>query len=98
MAVLVVYFSKSNKDSSRSLGFFNRIGKITLDIYLIHWFFLPHLEIPGITNERIIKVQLVLASAIAYVIVRICEVVSCTLRFSGFIAKYALGAKNKKNE
>lgn len=96
--VLLIYFSKNDVAVAEKPGrrYFNRIGKISLDIYLIHWFFLPRLVIPGITDDKIFIIQLFVASAIAYFIVKICEVVSSTLRFSDFISRYALGVKNNK--
>jgi fucose 4-O-acetylase-like acetyltransferase len=71
------------------------IGKRTLDIYLIHWFFIPYLpqigELLSIGNNVVL--ELVIGLGLSLIVVSLCLIVSNILRTSPILAKYLFGAK-----
>lgn len=71
------------------------IGKRTLDIYLLHYFFLPYMPQLGsiLFAEKNIAIELVVVGALSLVVVGLCLVVSNILRTSPILAKYLFGAK-----
>ena len=71
------------------------IGKRTLDIYLLHWFFLPVWSQLGdfFSNGKNIALELTLGGGISLLVIGICLVVSNILRTSPILAKYLFGAK-----
>lgn len=87
-----VFFEQSNY-LSNGLKF---IGRRTLDIYLLHFFFiqniltwiLPYLQInPSPTLE------LIIALILSFLVIGLCLFLSSILRVSPFIAKYLFGSK-----
>lgn len=90
------YFAK-NCRISRIMQF---AGSRTLDIYLLHYFFLPQWEsyknlfFPD-GSESIIS-ELVLISLIAVVIMAVCLLSSICLRKSPILAKYLFGILSKR--
>lgn len=70
------------------------IGKRTLDIYLLHYFFLPS-ELPFlkgiITNDSSATVCLFTTFTIALAVVAVCLLTSSVLRLSPFVAKWVFG-------
>lgn len=91
------YFEKENY-VSRS---FLLVGQRTLDIYLIHYFFLPTLEIfsPYINSNKMFIVQLIISFSLSVLIVALCLLISNIVRINDACAYYCFGSKNeKKNE
>ena len=71
------------------------IGKRTLDIYLLHWFFLPVLPQLGnvLSDGKNMALELLLGGGLSLVVVGLCLVISNVLRTSPMLAKYLFGAK-----
>lgn len=75
----------------RSLQF---IGRRTLDIYLLHYFFLPKMTAVGAyfqTNRHNFILDTTASLAIALVVVGFCVITSQLLRVSPFFKKYLFG-------
>ena len=86
------YFAK-DKIIGRSLQY---IGTRTLDVYLIHYLFLPHnLNIVGnfLKTYNNPTIEFMLSSWIAIFVVGICLVISNCIRTSPILAKVLLGVK-----
>ena len=85
----------SNTKVGRALQY---IGKRTLDIYLLHFFFMPHLPQVGrmLENGNNVILELTFGIGISLLIIGICLVVSNILRTSTILAKYLFGAKGSK--
>lgn len=73
------------------------IGKRTLDIYLLHYFFLPSLPCVAafLSQKENVVFELLLVLSCSLLVVGICLVVSNVLRTSGFLAQYLFGAKKQ---
>ena len=71
------------------------IGKRTLDIYLLHYFFLPYIPQLGklLSDGRNAVLELAIGGGLSLLVVMICLVVSNILRSSPILAKYLFGAK-----
>lgn len=76
------------------------IGKRTLDVYLIHYFFLPYLppqigEILSAGSKYCnnVVLELVIGGGLSLIVVGLCLIVSNILRTSPILAKYLFGAK-----
>ena len=70
------------------------IGRRTLDIYLLHYFFLPKLPMVGEffrVNRHNFILDTTAALAVALVVVAFCVVTSQLLRVSPFLKKYLFG-------
>ena len=84
----------SDKKIGRSLQY---IGKRTLDIYMLHYFFLPYLpqvgEILRKGNNAIL--ELALGLGVSLIVIGVCLVVSNVLRTSPILAKYLFGVRSK---
>lgn len=87
------YFATDGRISS-SIKF---IGRRTLDIYLIHFFFLPDLSSHAswILPENQVLAQLCIGGGIAVVIIGLCLLCSQLLRTSDLLAHYLLGKKRQ---
>jgi peptidoglycan/LPS O-acetylase OafA/YrhL len=75
----------------RSLQF---IGRRTLDIYLLHYFFLPKMTAVGAyfqTNRHNFILDTTASLAIALIVVGFCVITSQLLRVSPFFKKYLFG-------
>lgn len=83
----------SDKNIGRALQY---IGKRTLDIYLLHYFFLPgympQLGCMFCTGKHVV-LELVIGCVISLIVVGLCLVVSNILRTSPILSKYLFGAK-----
>ncbi len=80
---------------SRSSSF---VGKRTLDIYLIHWFFIPDLtNWYQIASDKVDLsnsiIELAIVIAISFYIIVLCLLFSSILRSSSSLGHYLLGAK-----
>lgn len=69
------------------------VGRRTLDIYLIHYFFLPEMSVAGQYLESNMLLTTLAAVGLAVVIVALSLAVSSLLRCSPFLAHYLFGAK-----
>ena len=70
------------------------IGRRTLDIYLLHYFFLPKLPMVGAffkVNRNNFILDTTASFAVAFLIIGFCIVVSQLLRVSPFLKKYLFG-------
>lgn len=69
------------------------VGRRTLDIYLLHFFFMPYRNpIHGLDSQMFV-VQLLVATAMSVVVVALCLAISRVIRMSSFLGHYLLGAK-----
>ena len=85
------YFDQNNRIVSISLF----VGRRTLDIYLLHYFFLPDLMCFRewlIPDERMLM-QLVAAGFLSCLVISLCLLVSEIIRTSNFLGHYLFGAK-----
>lgn len=88
------YFNQDNK-TSRLLCF---IGRRTLDIYMLHYFFLPPMQFMHqyIANSNMLILQLAIGLALTACIIAVCLILSNLLRSSDFLASWLFGVKPKK--
>lgn len=95
---MVLLFSKNEQVFSqqttvgRTLQF---IGRRTLDIYLIHYFFLSNMGVLGTYLKSNILSTTLSATLLAAVVVMLSLAVSAILRLSPFLAHYLFGVKYK---
>ena len=98
MVVFCFFFSKRfffDKESMVS-NIFQYVGRRTLDIYLIHFFFLPHMEYLKkwmLPNE--ILIQVALTTLLSIIIICLCLLVSEVLRTSNTLSLYLFGVRKK---
>lgn len=98
--ILVIYgYFKKNQDSfssdtqiGKALQF---IGRRTLDIYMLHYFFLPSLPQIGtfLKSSPNIIIEISLCSLVSIIIILCCIALSSVLRTSDFIEYYLFGKK-----
>lgn len=71
------------------------IGKRTLDIYLLHFFFIPHIPQVGqlLKQGNNATLELTFGGGISLLVIGLCLVVSNIIRTSPILAKYLFGAK-----
>ena len=100
LCVLILFTSKTDYFDTtaypaRILRF---IGRRTLDIYMLHYFFLPHLQWLGkyISEPSMTAVQILISATIAIVIVAICLAFSNLIRSSDFLSQWLFGSKPHK--
>lgn len=76
------------------------IGKHTLDIYLLHYFFIPDLSPfrDYIFSSSNIVFELFFGVGVALMVIAVCLVVSKVIRTSDLLGHYLFGAKIKKEE
>lgn len=84
----------SNNKLNKGLIF---IGKRTLDIYLLHYFFIPDLTFlkPYIEPTNMMVIQLAISLTISSLIIGFCLFVSNIIRTSNILGFYLFGAKIK---
>lgn len=73
------------------------VGRRTLDIYLLHYFFLPDLAVCNeflSTNTRAL-LELVFGMSISLIVIAVCLLCSNILRNSDFLGHYLFGAKSE---
>lgn len=97
--VITLFFNNQslfngNSKPARTLKF---IGQRTLDIYMIHYFFLPNLRslYPYLKNDDMIVLQLIISLTITAVIVTLSLLVSAILRQSTTLQTWLFGVKQK---
>lgn len=84
----------SDKKAGKVLQF---IGKRTLDIYLLHYFFLPHIpqQIGDIIQQNNTTLELFIGGFISLIVIGLCLTVSGVLRTSPLLAKWLFGVNKK---
>jgi len=99
LTLFIFFWKKSeyfNKDTAltRCMLF---VGRRTLDIYLLHFFFLPKLLFltPYIESTSMMLVQLLFSLIIAAFVVGVCLLVSEVIRCSNTLAYICFGVKKK---
>ena len=73
------------------------VGTRTLDIYLLHYFFLPRLLMeyaPRLQAYDSRLLEFVVIMALSLIILALCLIASRIIRLSPFLAKYLFGVKN----
>lgn len=78
-----------------------KIGSRTLDIYLLHYFFLPRFLLPYGEQLRAYDsppLEFLVALVLALVIVAICLLVSYVIRLSPFLGHYLFGVQRTSNK
>lgn len=90
-------FFNSNSRLARVMVF---IGRRTLDIYLLHFFFLPPMEWmrPFIEGGQNALLQWGVSAVLAAVVVTLCMIVSEIIRSSDLLAHWLLGVTKKRKE
>lgn len=88
-------FFNENGQISRTMQF---VGRRTLDIFLIHYFFLPNIQFLKfffISNENVV-LEFLLSSVLALIIIVISLAISGAIRNSIFLSKYLFGVNLKQ--
>lgn len=101
LGLLVVYNSfriyKETFASATRIGrLLQYVGRRTLDIYMLHWFFLPLL--PNVSSifssNKNALLELIVGGGLSLVVIATCLIVSNVLRTSPILAKYLFGVKS----
>lgn len=102
LLLLVVMFFRhykgwftTEKHTGRVLQY---VGKRTLDIYLLHYFFLPKIPEVGVWfngHTRMFAIDFAISFLVACLIIAFCCLTSHTLRISPFLSEYLFGRKVK---
>lgn len=105
LLIIVFMFFRHYQDSftkeHRRGRFLQYIGVRTLDIYLIHFLFLPKLKMVGgflDANKQNFVLDTVLSIFVAIIVIGFCLLVSNILRMSPFFKKYLFGRSVKPKE
>lgn len=101
LGIIIVYsfFRKHDTlfDNTSKIGrSLQYIGRRTLDIYLLHYFFLPRIPKVGeflIASNNVI-LELIIGVGLSISIVGLCLCVSNIIRISPFLGKYLFGSRN----
>lgn len=99
--VFSIFFHEREKlnepDKAKVLKF---IGRRTLDIYLIHNFFVPNLSfmLPALEHGNQVIIELLVSVMTTALIVTVCLAVSWIIRRSDTLAWYCFGVSKKKPE
>ena len=97
--VIVFSFFRQNRavfSKERRLGrIMQYTGRRTLDIYLLHYFFIPYnLTIVTVFKDHPMPVlEFAASSALAILIIALCLLVSNVIRLSPFLAHWLFGVK-----
>lgn len=100
LGVTVVYsFFRKYSDSFNSdtkLGStLQYVGRRTLDIYLLHYFFLPYFPQIGVflKQSHNLTIELFIGLSLSVLIIIVCLCISNIIRMSPFLGKYLFGAQ-----
>lgn len=100
LAVFALFHSKRHffEGDNRFSKAMQYVGKHTLDIYLLHYFLLPHLKMlrPVLCDTANVVISLVLVGGMAVATIALCLLISNILRSSEFLAHYLFANKSKK--
>lgn len=96
--LLIVYnafktYQSSFTANNKVGGALQVIGKRTLDVYLLHYFLLPHLPQIGkyIQEGHNATLEISIGVLISLIIIGLCLIISAVLRTSPLLAKYLFG-------
>lgn len=99
MTIVVAFYSNRERlagvsNWSKTLRF---IGQRTLDIYMLHYFFIPNLRFldTWMQHGNMIAVQLIIGVGLTLVITSLCIVISSILRKSEFLESWLFGVKRR---
>lgn len=103
LGIIIVFdffrVNESSMSSGTKLGqVMQYVGRRTLDIYLLHYFFIPDLSFMSSyfkTGNNVV-LELLVCLGVSVLIVAICLVVSNVVRLSPFLGKYLFGARTSK--
>lgn len=97
--IIFLYFNKyQNSFTSQTLlgKTFQYIGKRTLDIYLLHYFFLPR-DLEGLGNHFVNFanpcLEIFISIGLSFMVIGLCLITSNIIRISPWLGKHLLGAK-----
>lgn len=97
IVVVSFFFSKERyfNEGNISGNLLEYIGRRTLDIYLLHYFFLPNLKFlqPFLTTGNTVIIQLFIGITVSAAIITLCLLISNVLRSSNFLASWLFGVK-----
>lgn len=100
LGILIVFtffrkYSSSFESSTKLGGILQYIGKRTLDIYLLHYFFLARIPKIGdyLTMSNNVVIELSIGFILSIIIIGLCLCISNVIRVSPFLGKYLLGAR-----
>lgn len=99
LVIISFYHYRSVFESATPISrMFSFVGKRTLDIYLIHWFFIPDLTIwSQFLSDKVQLsnsiIELVIVLIISVLIIIMCLLVSTIIRISSTLSHYLLGTK-----
>ena len=97
MVVVSFFFNKEEyfNEGHLSGNLLEYIGRRTLDIYLLHFFFLPNLKFlqPFLTTGNTVIIQLFVGITVSAAIITLCLLISNVLRSSNFLASWLFGVK-----
>lgn len=103
--VLVFYFFRRHEQAftlnSHKGRWLQYIGRRTLDIYLLHYFFLPrHLEAVGafFKENPNPTIELFVSGVLSLMVIALCLAVSSIIRLSPVLAYWLFGVKAKKQQ
>ena len=100
LGVIIVFtffrkYSDSFESSTKLGGVLQYVGRRTLDIYLLHYFFIA--RIPEIGDYLIMSnnvvIELSLGFILSIIIIGLCLCISNVIRVSPFLGKYLFGAR-----
>lgn len=88
------YFGRNGR-ISRTMQF---VGRRTLDIFLLHYFFLPDLKfmMPYFIDNQNPTIELVVSAGLALIVLALCLAASAIIRHSEFLAHALFGVKSEK--
>ncbi len=96
MVVSVVFAYKDYFENQHFIPqTFRLMGRRSLDIYMIHYFFLPVLpwSMEWLSNNSMISVQILLCTLVSVVVVAICLLLSSVTRTSHFLSVWLWGVR-----
>lgn len=100
LLMLALFYSASNYWNSKSTisKWLCFTGRRTLDIYMLHYFFLPTLPVAGewIMPNSMFLFQLLVPGGIALTITILCLIISNGIRISPLLAQWLFGARQRE--
>ena len=100
-AFRLLYSSTYLSPLTSHLSPLNYIGTRTLDIYLLHYFFLPRFLLvyaPQLSAYDNRLLEFIIALVIALIVVAICLLASYIIRLNSFLGHYLFGVKNERQK
>ena len=97
LLVFLFFFTKKEyfNQNTRIVKIFLFVGRRTLDIYLIHYFFLPNMKFlrEWLMPSNMLLIQFTLATLISFLVIGVSLLMSEIIRSSNFLAHYLFGVK-----